>query len=352
MRKKVLSILFTLVLVLSISLMIAMSARAQYETWELTEIKNLNLGDAGAVWVKDNYAYVTTWDGSGLKIVDISDPSNPTVVATVNSPFATLNLLSDLCIQGNYAYVLDYGLPGDGGLFIVDISDPPYSSVVGSYQLPSGQTDYTMLSHIYVSGNYAYVGNGGYGLGIIDVSDPTDPWSPANGGVKGDLLSQDPFWYAPFDPWTWNTPALGIFAEGDYVYITSWDAGGVWIFDVSDPTLAYQMWDDNGSWSDDRTARDAIATDGLSYDVVIHNGYAYIAEQDDYGLGGLTIIPIAQVGPPADYGWFGAPIYLRALGQIHDVTAVDIKDNLAFIVDDSSGLSVLDVSDPSTNRPR
>ena len=343
---------------------LAPTAKANADNYAIMEISNTpGVGNASAIVVEGNYAYITTWNQS-FRIVNISDKTNPTIVATINAPWST-NITSDFCIQGDYAYVLDYGVsPGgpEGGLFVVDISDPESPSIVGSYQLPSGPTVNAMLSHISVNGSYAYVGDWGYGLGILNISDPANPTPEANGGT-------DPFWDAPFDPPNYNTPATGVFCTGDLTYVAAWDclswedpgggdAGGVWVYDTSDPTLAWQMWDDYGTWSNDRTARAAKATTGLSYDIAIYNDYAYVSERNNGGAypsqdgdGGLTIIPIAQVGPPADFGWFGSPIYLKVAGKIHDVYSVYLRDNLAFIADNSNGLSILNVSDPSTINP-
>ncbi|MBD2624718.1 DUF4347 domain-containing protein [Microcystis flos-aquae FACHB-1344] len=70
-------------------------------------------GQARDVQVVGNYAYVA--DGSGLQIIDISNPTNP----TLKGNYDTSGLALGVQIVGNYAYVAD----GEGGLKIIDVSE-------------------------------------------------------------------------------------------------------------------------------------------------------------------------------------------------------------------------------------
>ena len=62
--------------------------------------------------VVGNYAYIAD-NASGLQIIDISNPSAPTLKGTYDTSYAR-----DVAIAGNYAYIADY----DAGLKIIDIS--------------------------------------------------------------------------------------------------------------------------------------------------------------------------------------------------------------------------------------
>lgn len=66
---------------------------------------------------------------SGIYIVDVSDPSNPILVATENRVPGF-----DVKVWQNYVYAVNGSGSGDGG--IVDIKDPASPQVVGSF--PSG----------------------------------------------------------------------------------------------------------------------------------------------------------------------------------------------------------------------
>jgi hypothetical protein len=72
--------------------------------------------------VQGSYAYIG--EGSGLTILDISNPASPTTVGRT-SPMP--GILEDVAVSGDYAYVAD----GDGGLRVVDVSDPANPVEVG-----------------------------------------------------------------------------------------------------------------------------------------------------------------------------------------------------------------------------
>jgi hypothetical protein len=108
------------------------------------------------VFVSGNYAYVTcesfTGNDGSVQVVDITDPSSPSIVTSVTNisgdPF-------DLYLQGGYAYVVakDHFLPDvDGGLRIVDISNPLSSTLVASYDTPGDPRGvFTVFPYIYVA---------------------------------------------------------------------------------------------------------------------------------------------------------------------------------------------------------
>jgi hypothetical protein len=121
--------------------------------------------EAGDVTVVGRYAYVTH---RGLQIFDISDPKHPSLKGEYsieeNPPSEIPSL--DVTVIGNYAY-----LAAKGSLHILDVSDPTKPTVVGTVLTP--------LIHYYaievgVSGNYVYVADSD-GINIFDVSDPATP---------------------------------------------------------------------------------------------------------------------------------------------------------------------------------
>jgi len=76
------------------------------------------------------------------------------------------NRSTGVYVSGNIAYVAD----GGDGLEIIDVSDPTNPALLGRFG-----DDYNYSRDVYVSGNIAYVADGEDGLEIIDVSDPTNP---------------------------------------------------------------------------------------------------------------------------------------------------------------------------------
>ncbi|WP_272481073.1 beta strand repeat-containing protein, partial [Microcystis aeruginosa] len=99
--------------------------------------------------------------GSGLQIIDISNPTNPNLKGNYDTSGSAL----DVQIVGNYAYVAD----GGAGLQIIDISNPTIPIFKGNYDTSGGAED------VQVMGKYAYVADSSGGLKIIDVSEFTSP---------------------------------------------------------------------------------------------------------------------------------------------------------------------------------
>ena len=124
---------------------------------------------AGNLYVQGGYAYVTSYSGTGtpanFEIFDISNPSSPFRVGNLTS---TLNQPGSVYVQGNYAYVIN----GTGGtLKIINVSNPTSPSVSGTI------SSLTSPNSVFVQGRYAYVTQGGSPTNfyIIDVSTPTSP---------------------------------------------------------------------------------------------------------------------------------------------------------------------------------
>jgi parallel beta-helix repeat protein len=120
--------------------------------------------------VSGNLAYVAT-QMSGLRIVDVSNPTQPTLIGAASWPNG---FLQDLVVAGGLAYVAD-----SDGLTIVDVSDPRHPSRIGFCDTPG------FAEGVALSGHYAYVADGGTGLAIIDVSDPRAPLLVATSDTVG-----------------------------------------------------------------------------------------------------------------------------------------------------------------------
>ena len=129
--------------------------------------------------------------GSGLAIIDISDPTNPGAPVYKN----TTGSAYGVTVVGNYAYVGDYG----SGLAIIDITDPT-SPLAPVYMDTSGYA-----IGVTVIGNYAYVADGTSGLAIIDITDPTSPGAPVYEDTTGS--------------------AYGVTVIGNYAYVGDESSG-------------------------------------------------------------------------------------------------------------------------------
>ena len=96
----------------------------------------------------------------GVRIYNISDPTNPVFEST----FLTPRSVPDVEVSGNLLY-----LASGRGLSIVDLSNPSSPVRIGE-----ALTDYPLTDVAY-TGTTAYVTNRFTGLQVIDVSDPQHP---------------------------------------------------------------------------------------------------------------------------------------------------------------------------------
>ena len=242
-------------------------------------------GYARGVYVSGSYAYVAD-EGSGLQVIDISDPQDPTIEGSVD----TSGTAEDIYVSGSYAYVAD----GGSGLQVIDISDPANPTIEGSVDTPG--TAYG----VYVSGSYAYVADGGSGLQVIDISDPANPTIEGSYDTTG--------------------TAYEVIVTGSYAYVA--DGGsGLQVIDISDPT--------------NPTIEGSVNTLDSARDVYISGSYAYVA---DWGSG-LQVIDISDPANPTIEGSLDTPGYSRG---------VHIFESHAYLADYSNGIQVIDVITPSS----
>jgi hypothetical protein len=110
------------------------------------------------VCVVGNYAYVAN-DFAGLLVLNVADASRPVLVGSCD----TSGIAFGVEVVGNYAFVADYG-----NLQVIDVRDPAHPIKVGSCKTKTA-------FGIQISGPFAYVPEGLYGLQVIDLSDPTQP---------------------------------------------------------------------------------------------------------------------------------------------------------------------------------
>lgn len=115
-------------------------------------------------------AYLYMADASEMRVADVSDPTNPSLVASVPMTFAT-----EIAVSGSVAFVVEQAL---GTLVTIDVSDPENLSVLAS--VPNTFHGFGTVEGVRVSGTIAYLsgalpGNASAFLATMDVSDPADP---------------------------------------------------------------------------------------------------------------------------------------------------------------------------------
>lgn len=224
-------------------------------------------GDGGArsVFVVDNLAYVGT--GRGLHILDVTEPHDPTLLGTWES-----ESVAAITVVDNLAYLHIYNT-----MQIVDVSEPTNPVPLGAYEvlLP----DYIVA--MTVANNQAYVGlsdGEAHSIGradekvhILDVSNPISPTLVSTYTV--------PVTYAGYDK------IASLHAVNDRLYVAV-NHTGVQLVDVSDPASPTPVY--------------TYPAD--AYDVYESGNLGYIAA----GEGGVQVVAFSDAG-----GSYGNRIHLH-----------------------------------------
>lgn len=128
------------------------------------------------VWVEGDFVYVVTDGiGSGLRVLDISDPENPTIVAGFADPFSFLH---DVYVRDGLAFLSHW----DSGLIILDVGNgivggsPRDPREVSRIRTSGGQTHNAWY---WPERGLVFVGEEDFTTpGIMHVVDVTDLFAP------------------------------------------------------------------------------------------------------------------------------------------------------------------------------
>lgn len=162
--------------------------------------------------VHQNYLHVAS--GPSVVVLDVADRAKPKGIAS--SDYEQIGSGGPLAASGDYVFVVisQHLAEGKGqGMLVIDTSSPQYPKQVGRWR------DWEALGEdIAIAGNYAYLANlYPSKLKIVDVSRPTQWW--------GFAVSY----------WDASGPAYGVDVKDGYAYVA--DGGyGLRVIDVSDPT--------------------------------------------------------------------------------------------------------------------
>ncbi len=162
----------------------------------------------GASETRPYYALVAA-GSAGLQVLNANDPAHLSVIAAYDTPGNAVGVAA----SGNYAYIADSGT----GLWVVDISNPaqPVAPKTGGSFYDTTGTAYGVA----VYGQYAYVADGSPGLVILDVNDPANPayvqTCDTPGEARGVSVRAGPS-TAPGKTWAYVADgSWGLFADTD-----------------------------------------------------------------------------------------------------------------------------------------
>jgi hypothetical protein len=267
-----------------------------------------NRGCLGDVVKAGNLAFLDDSE-NGLRIVDVSNPSNPVETAIIDAQGSVKGMTA----QGRYVYASSQ-TDTDGDYFwIADVIDPAIPQIVGSLDVSQAPTE------IIVRDRYAYGGCSLAGLQIFDVSDPSHPtlagqypiqyfygltiWnnlaylSEANAGSSTIHVIDISDPTHPASLCTFNTAMRQMEACGDYLYgVWGSYAHNVQILDISDPANPVEV---------SNFESDIYSISDLDY----HYGYLYLTGHGE----GLRIFDVCDPASPFEVGYYNTPGNARAV---------------------------------------
>lgn len=266
--------------------------------------------------------------------------------------FAASVSVGAIAIQGKYAYLALSANPPN--FAVVDISNPASTTVATSSQLVS-----TIMNSLVVSGRYAYEGDAGNRIRIIDISNPNNPviraQGPAldrgnflflqghylysanvttsNGGSTfqiNDIMPNQQFQIKKLGSIDYGTNGQSIFVQGKYAYLVmsaSATSSEFQIIDVSDPNNPVQI----GSGIEF----------GVNVNKVYVSGkYAYVVTSANTSGNEFQIIDISNPSSPVVVGGYE--------NSNNDMNGLFVSGKYAYIGDSTNRqLKVLNISNPT-----
>lgn len=155
------------------------------------------------------YAFLAS-SANGLSIVNVSNPSSPALTAVVSlTNDAVISVAVDSVVKKVYAGTFN------GFVYIINIAVLPAQPVIlGNYDA------YDKIKGLAVSGIYCYLAEPGFGIEIINVQNPVNPYSVS-------------FFDTPGDP-----QDIAVSRQYNMAYIADGDAG-LTVLDVTNPASPY-----------------------------------------------------------------------------------------------------------------
>ena len=290
-----------------------------------------------SVFVRGDYAYITSQITDVLEIVNISNPASPTHIGKIyngrasgkdssNNEYtssgkdingAALDDPYSVFVQGDYAYIASYN---SNALEIVDISTPSNPRHAGKIINGAGGAELSRPQSVFVQGNYAYVASStSNALEIIDISDPANPihTGKITNGTGGAALNQP----------------ISVFVKGNYAYVASQNSHALEIVNISDPA--------NPTHAGKLTNGSGGARLSSPSSVFVQGDYAYVVSTSSDAL---QIVNISNPATPTSAG------NIRN-GQggtvLNNPRSIFVRGNYAYIASQSSSaLQVVNISDP------
>jgi hypothetical protein len=224
---------------------------------------------------------------AGLRIVDVSNPSNATLLSTTLLEGDSRGVVA----SGNYAYVAG----GVSGVFVVDATNPSSPVKLSTIITPRARG-------IAISGNYLYVAVSDSGLGVFNISSPATP------ALVGYFHSSSQY-------------GENVAAAGNVVGLTDYNT--ILFFDVTTPTAPVEK----GLTTTFKTGNEGFAIAG---------NYAYVPDGDS-----LKIFNITNLLTPT----MTARIFMGTGSYGY---AAAVSGNYCYVASEATGVRAIDISNPAS----
>jgi hypothetical protein len=266
------------------------------------------------VRVRDGIAYIAR-GGDGIRIVDVSDPANPSDLGFFESQSDNYNELKVVEGPTGKPYLLVASAAS--GIFVLDVDDPTKPTMVTRFS-PFNDPEWgvhTLYTEVVGATSYAYLADG-FSDNVF-VYDVTDPENPSNVGTYN-LGNED-----------WGVHAVSVDQGRAYINAT---VGGLIIADLlPDPSAATAV----GRYAKENLyAHQSWNTTAGGRKVALHG---------DEGFGShLEVVDVDEAS--GEFMQRIGEYELRPEVSIHDVMALGEKGYVAHYQD---GIRVFDLSDPT-----
>lgn len=287
-----------------------------------------NQGKALGLDYRDGIVFLAD-DTCGVSIIDVSDLEHPTLLSICPSRGHAWDAL----INGEYLYIAD----GESGVTIFDVSDFREPFEIGRYDTLGSAREINIID------NYAFVANDTEGLLVLDISEPDNPLMVSGLWLRGQTK--------------------GLFVDDNVAYLAN-GAEGLISLDISDPANPNQLDQVGLSFANEVNIYDGLAlvaahenlhlidvsdpedlrelsriqTPGFARSVCLTGANACVA---DFWRG-VALFNVENPDDPQEIGTFETDGYISAL---------DLSGDFAYLADSKlGGIRIIDISNPEQPR--
>ncbi len=204
------------------------------------------------MYASGNLLYIVNSDG--FRIVDISDPANPIIVAHYPSDNHN-NFYMSIIARDNYVYTAERY----EGVCVYDITDPSNPALVTCYDEANYPHDF------YIRDNILYVADWGNGLLTLDISNPSNPVFMGLGACN---------------------EAFGIWVDGNIAYVADRESG-IKAYDITNPYSVQLV----GFYDDEDYCNEVYAKNDTVYVAACSGGLWILHYDESLGIENIPSMP-------------------------------------------------------------